>query len=59
MPGDILLSAARLGGYLDRCHDFPPGPKAIRIGWQRLRDRVWALEAQEQVASQGQARTCV
>lgn len=29
---------ARLGGYTARASDGPPGPKTIRLGWQRLGD---------------------
>jgi hypothetical protein len=36
---------ARLGGYLARKGDGPPGPKAIWIGLQRTRDFVIAIRA--------------
>ena len=45
--GEMIILVASLGGYLGRKHDGPPGPKAIWIGLQRLRDFVIALEAQE------------
>lgn len=57
--GEIIRLVARLGGYLGRRHDPPPGPKAVWIGLQRLRDLVWALEAHEQVNQQGAAASCV
>jgi hypothetical protein len=44
---DFLPTLARLGGYLARKGDGPPGPKAIWIGLQRTRDFVIALEALE------------
>ena len=44
--GEVILLIAALGGYLGRKHDGPPGPKAIWIGLQRVRDFVIALEAQ-------------
>jgi hypothetical protein len=45
--GETLVMVARLGGYLARKGDGPPGPKAIWIGLQRIRDFVLALEARE------------
>jgi hypothetical protein len=45
--GEVILLVASLGGYFGRKHDGPPGPKAMWIGLQRLRDFVIALEAQE------------
>ena len=45
--GEMIILVASLGGYLGRKHDGPPGPKAIWIGLQRLRDFVIALEVQE------------
>ena len=45
--GEILVMVARLGGYLARKGDGPPGPKAIWIGLQRVRDFALALEARE------------
>jgi hypothetical protein len=45
--GEFLSMMARLGGYLARKGDGPPGPKAIWIGLQRTRDFVIALEAME------------
>jgi len=43
--GEMLTLLARLGGYLARKADGPPGPKAIWIGLQRTRDFVLAIEA--------------
>lgn len=45
--GEIVRLVASLGGYLGRKHDSPPGPKAMWLGLQRLRDFAMALEAQE------------
>ena len=45
--GEFLVLVARLGGYLARKGDGPPGPKAIWIGLQRTRDFVIAIEARE------------
>lgn len=45
--GEIVALIANLGGYLGRKHDAPPGPKAMWIGLQRLRDFVIALDARE------------
>jgi Transposase DNA-binding/Transposase Tn5 dimerisation domain len=45
--GEFLPMMARLGGYLARKGDGPPGPKAIWIGLQRTRDFVLALDAME------------
>lgn len=36
--GTIVTLIAKLGGYLNRKHDSPPGPKAMWIGIQRMRD---------------------
>ena len=47
--GELVALVASLGGYLGRKHDGPPGPKAMWIGLQRLRDFVIALEAQESI----------
>lgn len=48
--GDFLVMMARLGGYLARKGDGPPGPKAIWIGLQRTRDFVIAIEAMENLS---------
>lgn len=45
--GEILVLVARLGGFLARKGDGPPGPKSIWIGLQRVRDFVAALEARD------------
>lgn len=42
---EVLTLVAKLGGFLARKGDGPPGPKAIWIGLQRTRDFVLALEA--------------
>lgn len=47
---DFLAMLARLGGYLGRKGDGPPGPKAIWIGLQRTRDFVIAIEALEAIS---------
>jgi len=47
--GEVVLMIASLGGYLGRKHDSPPGPKALWVGLQRLRDFVIALEAKNDV----------
>lgn len=43
--GAMIPLIARLGGYLDRKHDGPPGPKAMWIGIQRMRDFTLAWSA--------------
>jgi hypothetical protein len=45
--GEMVVMIAKLGGYLGRKHDGPPGPKAIWIGLQRMRDfaLAWTLFA--------------
>ena len=43
--GEVVALVASLGGYLGRKHDGPPGPKAMWIGLQRLRDFVIAIDA--------------
>ena len=35
--GEIIVCIARLGGYLNRRGDPPPGPKAMWVGLQQLR----------------------
>jgi hypothetical protein len=42
---ELTPMIARLGGYLGRKHDSPPGPKSIWIGLQRMRDFVLVLDA--------------
>ena len=44
--GEILVLVARLGGFLARKGDGPPGPKSIWIGLQRVRDFATALQAE-------------
>jgi hypothetical protein len=48
--GELLALMARLGGYLARKGDGPPGPKAIWIGFQRTRDFVIAIRALRELA---------
>ena len=36
--GEMIGLIAKLGGYMGRKHDGPPGPKAVWIGLQRMRD---------------------
>ena len=43
--GEIIPMVSSLGGYLQQKHDGPPGPKALWIGLQRIRDFVIALNA--------------
>ena len=45
--GEMISLITGLGGYLDRKHDGPPGPKVMWIGMQRIRDFVIAMEAQK------------
>lgn len=40
----MLGGIARLGGYLGRKGDGPPGPKALWIGLQRARDLAWGMQ---------------
>ena len=37
-PGEVVKLVARLGGWLGRKGDGPPGPKVMWIGLQRLSD---------------------
>lgn len=43
--GELIPLIASLGGYLNRNHDSPPGPKAMWIGIQRMRDFALAWNA--------------
>jgi hypothetical protein len=36
--GEVLIMVAKLGGYLNRKGDGPPGPQTVWIGLQRTRD---------------------
>ena len=42
---EMVKMIAELGGYLNRKHDGPPGPKAMWIGLQRMRDFTIAWSA--------------
>jgi len=46
--GDVVIWAAKLGGYLARRSDGPPGTIALWRGWKRLADlsEGWTLLAQ-------------
>jgi hypothetical protein len=46
---DMVVLIATLGGYLNRKHDSPPGPKTIWLGLQRVREFVIALQAREDI----------
>ena len=47
--GDVVIWVARLGGYLARRSDGPPGTIALWRGWKRLADLTdgWNLAVQE------------
>lgn len=47
--GEMVILVATLGGYLNRKHDGPPGPKTVWIGLQRMQEFVIALQAREEV----------
>ncbi len=42
--GATVLTLARLGGYLARNHDPPPGPPTIWEGYLQLGERAAAYE---------------
>ena len=42
---EMVKMIAELGGYHNRKHDGPPGPKAMWIGLQRMRDFAIAWSA--------------
>jgi Transposase Tn5 dimerisation domain len=42
--GEMLNLVARLGGYLNRSLEGPPGPQAIWKGLRRVREAVWLLQ---------------
>jgi len=58
--GEMVDMVARLGGYLGRKHDSPPGPKAMWIGMQRMMDfsRAWLAFGPESPHAPTR-RTCV
>jgi len=43
--GEIIIMIAKLGGYLGRKHDGPPGPKTLWRGFQRMADFSMAWKA--------------
>jgi len=43
--GEIIIMIAKLGGYLGRKHDGPPGPKTVWLGFQRMADFALAWKA--------------
>ena len=43
--GEIIIMIAKLGGYLGRKHDGPPGPKTLWLGFQRMADFSMAWKA--------------
>jgi len=45
--GEMITVVACLGGYMNRKHDDPPGPKVIWRGLQLIKDYAVALEALE------------
>ena len=52
-PLSVMLRwIARLGGYLGRKHDGPPGPKALWIGLQRARDLAWGMQLASELQSE-------
>ena len=46
--GEVVIWIAKLGGYLARKNDGPPGTITLLRGWKRLTDLTegWALAAQ-------------
>jgi Transposase DNA-binding/Transposase Tn5 dimerisation domain/Transposase DDE domain len=42
--GEMLNLVARLGGYLNRSLDGPPGPQTLWKGLRRVREAVWLLQ---------------
>ena len=46
----MLTLVARLGGFLARKGDGPPGPKALWIGFQRVHDFVLAFNAHSELS---------
>ncbi len=41
---EAMIAVAKLGGYLARGQDGPPGIKALWIGYQRLQDLVAGMQ---------------
>jgi hypothetical protein len=52
----IVSMIASLGGHLGRKHDGPPGPKAMWIGMQRMRDLALAWDAFQLAAVAARSR---
>ena len=46
--GDVVIWVAKLGGYLARRNDGPPGTTTLWRGWKRLADLAegWSLAVQ-------------
>jgi hypothetical protein len=59
--GEANRWVARLGGYLGRNQDGPPGAESFGIGLRRLADRVygWKLHIDAQSAQQEDLKSCV
>ena len=52
----VVSRIASLGGHLGRKHDGPPGPKAMWIGMQRMRDLALAWDAVQLAARAARSR---
>jgi hypothetical protein len=52
----MVSMVASLGGHLGRKHDGPPGPKAMWIGMQRMRDLALAWDAFQLAATAARSR---
>ena len=50
--GRALLLVARLGGYLDRRHDAPPGDQVVWEGYTRLAVGSQTLHRAEQLGEE-------
>ncbi|MER2529428.1 MAG: IS4 family transposase [Candidatus Competibacter denitrificans] len=51
----MLAWITRLGGYLGRKCDGPPGPQALWIGLQRARDLAWGMQSASNLYAQSTA----
>ena len=47
--GEMLELVASFGGWLGRKHDGPPGPKALWIGLQRVRDFALSVQVMSEI----------